>query len=150
MSDPTSSTSGADAERTATAWMCDLARLNRLAPCGLTIPDEPRAQSDPYACRKAQGSAATRDIRRLWHRRCADRLDHQVLHGRRATGRTDALAYLASERALRGDVALTIDLRTVGSPDGVLDPSSATAADRATCGFGLTFLVGSGTRCFRR
>lgn len=59
-------------------------------------------------------------------------LDHQVLNGRRGTGKTHALAYLGSERAERGDLALNLDLRTVGSPDGVLDPSSASPADRAT------------------
>jgi hypothetical protein len=60
-----------------------------------------------------------------------DTVDHQVLNGRRGTGKTHALAFVASERAGRGDLALNIDLRTVGSPDGVLDPASATPPDRA-------------------
>lgn len=59
-------------------------------------------------------------------------VDHQVLYGRRGTGKTHAFAYLASERAARGDISLGIDLRTVGSPDGVLDPTSSSPADRAT------------------
>ncbi len=60
-----------------------------------------------------------------------DTLDNQVLNGRRGTGKTHALAYLESERGARGDLALRIDLRTVGSPDGVLDPSVSTPTDRA-------------------
>jgi len=60
-----------------------------------------------------------------------DTVDHQVLYGRRGTGKTHALAYLAAEASGRGDIALMIDLRAVGSPDGVLDPASATTADRA-------------------
>jgi hypothetical protein len=60
-----------------------------------------------------------------------DTVDHQVLYGRRGTGKTHALSYLAAEAAGRGDIALNIDLRAIGSPDGVLDPESATAADRA-------------------
>lgn len=58
-------------------------------------------------------------------------LDSQVLNGRRGTGKTHALAYLESERRARNDLALRIDLRTIGSPDGVLDPSVSTPIDRA-------------------
>jgi hypothetical protein len=61
-----------------------------------------------------------------------DMVDHQVLYGRRGTGKTHAVAYLASEARTRGDVALYLDLRTVGSPDGVLDAESSSLADRAT------------------
>lgn len=60
-----------------------------------------------------------------------DTVDHQVLYGRRGTGKTHALSYLAAEAESRGDVALNIDLRTVGSNDGILDPESASPADRA-------------------
>jgi hypothetical protein len=60
-----------------------------------------------------------------------DTVDHQVLYGRRGTGKTHALSYLAAEASGRGDIALNIDLRAVGSPDGVLDASRATPADRA-------------------
>jgi len=58
-------------------------------------------------------------------------LDSQVLNGRRGTGKTHALAYLESERRARNDLALRIDLRTIGSPDGVIDPSVSTPIDRA-------------------
>ena len=61
-----------------------------------------------------------------------DMVDHQVLYGRRGTGKTHAVVYLASEARSRGDVALYIDLRTVGSPDGVFDAESSSLADRAT------------------
>jgi hypothetical protein len=60
-----------------------------------------------------------------------DTVDHQVLYGRRGTGKTHALSYLAAEASGRGDIAFNIDLRAIGSPDGVLDPESATPADRA-------------------
>jgi len=61
-----------------------------------------------------------------------DTVDHQVLNGRRGTGKTHALTYLASERKRRGDLAINLDLRTIGSPDGILDPSSATVTERAS------------------
>jgi hypothetical protein len=61
-----------------------------------------------------------------------DMQDHQILYGRRGTGKTHAFGYLASEATSRGDMALNIDLRTVGSPDGVLNSSSASAIDRAS------------------
>lgn len=60
-----------------------------------------------------------------------DSVDHQVLYGRRGTGKTHAISYLGSEAEARGDVALNIDLRTIGSPDGVLNSDSAGSADRA-------------------
>ena len=60
-----------------------------------------------------------------------DTVDHQVLYGRRGTGKTHALSYLAAEASARGDIALNIDLRAIGSPGGVLNPDSATPADRA-------------------
>jgi len=58
-------------------------------------------------------------------------VDHQLVYGRRGTGKTHALSYLATEVSARGDVALNLDLRTIGSPDGVLDARSASPADRA-------------------
>ncbi|CAM3320659.1 hypothetical protein DFJ75_5013 [Williamsia muralis] len=60
-----------------------------------------------------------------------DVVDHQVLNGRRGTGKTHAFAYLASERRALGDIAIVLDLRTVGSPDGLLDPSAASPQERA-------------------
>lgn len=60
-----------------------------------------------------------------------DVVDHQVLYGRRGTGKTHALSYLGSEVEARGDIALNIDLRTIGSPDGLLAADSAPATERA-------------------
>jgi hypothetical protein len=60
-----------------------------------------------------------------------DVIDHQVLYGRRGTGKTHALSYLGSEVEGRGDIALNIDLRTIGSPDGLLAGDSAPATERA-------------------
>ncbi|WP_328442738.1 hypothetical protein [Amycolatopsis sp. NBC_00438] len=61
-----------------------------------------------------------------------DMVDHQVLYGRRGTGKTHAVSYLVAEVNSRGDVALNIDLRTVGSPDGLLDPAAAPLSQRAS------------------
>src|SRR4051812_38583617 len=61
-----------------------------------------------------------------------DMVDHQVLYGRRGTGKTHAVSYLVAEVNSRGDVALNIDLRTVGSPDGLLDPTAAPLSQRAS------------------
>ncbi len=60
-------------------------------------------------------------------------VDHQVLYGRRGTGKTHAVSYLGSEAQSRGDVALNIDLRTIGSPDGVLNPDSGRSSNASTC-----------------
>lgn len=61
-----------------------------------------------------------------------DVVDHQVLYGRRGTGKTHALSYLGSEVEGRGDIALNIDLRTIGSPDGLLAAGNTPAIERAT------------------
>lgn len=58
--------------------------------------------------------------------------DHQILYGRRGTGKTHAFGYLALEAISRGDIAVKIDFRTVGSPNGILDTGSASAVQRAT------------------
>ncbi|MEU6828686.1 hypothetical protein ABZ894_08520 [Nocardia beijingensis] len=58
-------------------------------------------------------------------------IDHQVIYGRRGTGKTHALSYLGSEVALEGDLALYIDLRTIGSANGLLNPQSAPISERA-------------------
>ena len=45
--------------------------------------------------------------------------DHQVLFGRRGTGKTHALRYVQGQVESQGDVAIYVDLRTVGSPEGL-------------------------------
>src|SRR6476661_218258 len=54
--------------------------------------------------------------------------DHQILYGRRGTGKTHALLYLSDLIEHTGDVAVYIDLRTIGSAGGIyadsnLDPT---------------------------
>ena len=61
-----------------------------------------------------------------------DAVDGQVLYGRRGTGKTHALTYLELEAVARGDIAVRMDLRTVGSPVGVMDPSSGSPQERAS------------------
>jgi hypothetical protein len=46
-------------------------------------------------------------------------IDHQVLYGRRGTGKTHALRYLEGQTRSKGDIAVYLDLRTLGSPDGL-------------------------------
>ncbi|MFJ8881007.1 hypothetical protein ACIREG_26780 [Streptomyces albidoflavus] len=58
-------------------------------------------------------------------------IDHQVIYGRRGTGKTHALSYLGSEAAADGGLALYLDLRTIGSASGLLDPQSAPITERA-------------------
>lgn len=58
-------------------------------------------------------------------------VDHQVIYGRRGTGKTHALSYLGSEASAGGDLALYIDLRTIGSANGLFDSQSAPITERA-------------------
>lgn len=61
-----------------------------------------------------------------------DNIDNQVLYGRRGTGKTHALSYLASEKRSRGAISILLDLRTVGSPDGIVGEDAGSPADRAS------------------
>jgi hypothetical protein len=58
-------------------------------------------------------------------------VDHQVLYGRRGTGKTHALRYLESRVRERGDIAVYVDLRTVGSPDGLFAGETIVPTERA-------------------
>jgi hypothetical protein len=58
--------------------------------------------------------------------------DHQVIYGRRGTGKTHALLYLAETRASYGDIPIYIDMRTVGSTGGIYGDDSIPLAERAT------------------
>ncbi len=58
--------------------------------------------------------------------------DHQVIFGRRGTGKTHALLYLAETAAQRGDVAVYVDMRTIGSTGGIYGDTSIPLAERAT------------------
>ncbi len=58
--------------------------------------------------------------------------DHQILFGRRGTGKTHALSYLSSQRERQGDAVVTIDLRNVGSNGGMYGDPSRPLPERAT------------------
>lgn len=57
-------------------------------------------------------------------------IDHQVLYGRRGTGKTHALRYLQTLVERRGDVGIYLDLRLLGSPEGLFAGEQITAVDR--------------------
>ncbi|OBK83204.1 hypothetical protein A5649_06855 [Mycolicibacter heraklionensis] len=59
-------------------------------------------------------------------------IDHQVLYGRRGTGKTHALNYLAATRLDEGDIGIYIDLRIIGSAQGLFDSARASALDRTS------------------
>lgn len=58
--------------------------------------------------------------------------DHQILYGRRGTGKTHALHYLAAQVTDNGDVAAYIDLRSIGSAGGIYGDPSLPLAERGT------------------
>ena len=58
--------------------------------------------------------------------------DHQILYGRRGTGKTHALLYLSDLIERTGDVAVYVDLRTIGSAGGIYADSNLSAAVRGT------------------
>lgn len=58
--------------------------------------------------------------------------DHQIVYGRRGTGKTHALWYLADEVQKRGDLAVFIDMRTIGSTGGVYGDPNLPIRERGT------------------
>jgi hypothetical protein len=58
--------------------------------------------------------------------------DHQVIYGRRGTGKTHAFLYLAETVASKGDIPVYIDMRNIGSSGGLYTDSSISLAERAT------------------
>ena len=58
--------------------------------------------------------------------------DHQVVFGRRGTGKTHALTYLADDREAKGDAVAIIDLRNVGSSGGMYADETIPLSERAT------------------
>ncbi|TDV46173.1 hypothetical protein [Actinophytocola oryzae] len=58
--------------------------------------------------------------------------DHQILYGRRGTGKTHALLHLSDLVGAIGDVAVYVDLRTIGSAGGIHSDSTLPAAERGT------------------
>ena len=58
--------------------------------------------------------------------------DHQVLYGRRGTGKTHALQYLAQTVRQGSDVAVYVDMRTIGSSGGIYADPAIPIAERGT------------------
>ncbi|MBN9463516.1 MAG: hypothetical protein J0H00_20085 [Burkholderiales bacterium] len=58
--------------------------------------------------------------------------DSQVLFGRRGTGKTHVLGYLANEIQRRGAIAVQLDMRTIGSTGGIYFDAKLSLAERAT------------------
>jgi hypothetical protein len=58
--------------------------------------------------------------------------DHQILYGRRGTGKTHALLYLSDLIERTGDVAVYVDLRTIGSAGGMYTDSNLSPTVRGT------------------
>lgn len=58
--------------------------------------------------------------------------DDQILYGRRGTGKTHVLKYLKDERQRAGDISIYVDMRTVGSNNGIYQDISIPIAERGT------------------
>ncbi len=58
--------------------------------------------------------------------------DHQVVFGRRGTGKTHVLKYLHESVQANGDIALYLDLRSIGSNGSIYNDREKTHAQRAT------------------
>jgi len=58
--------------------------------------------------------------------------DHQLLYGRRGTGKTHALSYLKSELDKRNYLSVYIDMRNIGSNGGIYSDYSLPITERAT------------------
>jgi len=59
-------------------------------------------------------------------------VDHQILYGRRGTGKTHVLNYLADNREKDGDAVVVTDLRNIGSSAGLYADTSVPLPERAT------------------
>lgn len=58
--------------------------------------------------------------------------DHQVIYGRRGTGKTHALSYLISHLHSEGHIPVYIDMRNVGSNGGIYSDLNLPITERAT------------------
>lgn len=58
--------------------------------------------------------------------------DHQVIYGRRGTGKTHALLYLAETKRTAGELPIFVDMRTIGSSVGLFADDSVPIPERAT------------------
>lgn len=58
--------------------------------------------------------------------------DNQILYGRRGTGKTHILSYLVDKLIDNGEMAIQIDMRTMGSTGGMYSDSKLPLTERAT------------------
>lgn len=58
--------------------------------------------------------------------------DHQIVFGRRGTGKTHVLSKLFADAIDAGDLAIQVDLRTVGSTGGIYADPTLPLSERAT------------------
>jgi hypothetical protein len=58
--------------------------------------------------------------------------DHQIIYGRRGTGKTHALRYLGETERRAGHVSAYVDMRTIGSTGGLYADSAIPLTERAT------------------
>lgn len=58
--------------------------------------------------------------------------DNQILFGRRGTGKTHILAYLANDIMCRNSIAVQLDMRMLGSTGGIYSDSRLSISERAT------------------
>jgi hypothetical protein len=58
--------------------------------------------------------------------------DHQIVYGRRGTGKTHALLYAAEQAKRNGVIPIYIDLRYIGSSGGIYSDTNLPMTQRAT------------------
>lgn len=58
--------------------------------------------------------------------------DHQIIYGRRGTGKTHILNYLSDVRSREGDIAIYVDLSNIGSSGGIYSDPTLPLSERAT------------------
>lgn len=58
--------------------------------------------------------------------------DHQVIYGRRGTGKTHALLFKSESSSKQGALAIYVDMRTIGSSGGLYADTSVPLAERGT------------------
>jgi hypothetical protein len=58
--------------------------------------------------------------------------DHQVVYGRRGTGKTHALMYLSESIKSQKDIPVYIDMRNIGSTGGIYSDTALPITERAT------------------
>lgn len=61
-----------------------------------------------------------------------DTTDHQVIFGRRGTGKTHVLKYIQDSKRATGDIAIYLDLRMIGSNGSIYNDREKTHPQRAT------------------